>query len=93
MRVLAVLALVIAACGSSAAATRSTTPTPSVSPLATTPACPITTIRDAAGVVTADGKTGILGNAWNPGSTAMYDQLVLVRRDAHEGQQVTLRFR
>jgi len=86
-------AVLLAACSTSstadAPATRS--PPPSRSVNATTASCARTITRDASGVITGNGRFGILGDTF-ASSAQVNDSFVLVTRGATLGQQITVVF-
>lgn len=55
-------------------------------------ACAPTTSRDAAGVITANGTFGVVGDTSTPSATAMNEPLLVVRRGAVAGDRLDLRF-
>ena len=89
MRPLTALAALLVACTSPAAASPpAPTPTPTRAPAAT---CEPTRTHDAAGVVTLDGRLGIVGDTFTFGGD-MNGSFWLVRSGAVVGDRVALQF-
>ena len=86
MRAALALMLLMAGCGSSLGAADSSAPAPSAT------RCEPTSSRDAAGVLTANGTFGVLGDTAMSSATAMNEPLVIVHRGAREQDQLALRF-
>ena len=91
MRKLTLLAALLAACVSPAAASRAT-PTPSPTPTqAVAPTCEPTRSHDAAGVITPGGRFGVVGDTSTYGGD-MNGGFWLVRSGAQVGDRVALHF-
>ena len=80
------------ACSSAAGAGASTTPSQAVA-ARTKALCERTTARDPAGVVTANGTFGVVGDTFSPASLAMNEPLLIVHRGAAINDTVSLVFR
>ena len=89
----ALLAVLLAACSASSTAGAAVpgSPSPSLSGSLTAPSCARTVARDASGVITTNGRFGILGDTF-AGSAQVNDSFVLVMRGATLGQQISLVF-
>src|SRR6266849_10113836 len=87
------LAVLLAACSASSTADAPPpgSPAPSRSVSATTPSCARTVTRDPSGVITGNGRFGILGDTF-ASSAQVNDSFVLVLRGATLGQQMTVVF-
>ena len=98
VRLALALSLVLGACGSSASPGSAGSPTATASSKTASPSsssassCQPTTTRDASGVITVDGKIGVVGETSTPAATAMDEPLLIVRRGTVERDRVALRF-
>lgn len=88
MRAALALMLLVTACGPSLGASGSSAPT--LPAPATT--CEPTSNRDAAGVLTANGVFGVLGDTTMSSAIAMNEPLVIVHRGAKGQDGLALRF-
>lgn len=89
MRGALVLMLLVTACAPSLGATGSNAPTPSATSATT---CQPTSSRDAAGVLTANGVYGVLGDTSIASVIAMNEPLVIVHKGAKEQDTLALHF-
>ena len=96
MRSLILFALVAVSCASPPAATATASPAPTAATAtptrADTATCEARGRRDATGVVTVDGRTGIVGSTSTFGED-MNGTFWIVRRGAALGDQLSLQFR
>lgn len=89
------MSALLAGCGgtlSADAAQGSPSPAQGSTATATAASCAPTTSRDAAGVITANGTFGVVGDTSTPSATAMNEPLLIVRRGAVAGDRLDLRF-
>jgi hypothetical protein len=83
------LAMLLVACVNPVAASIATPTPPPTKPV---PSCEPTRARDAGGVITVDGRSGVVGDTFTDGGD-MNGTFWLVRRGAAVGDSVTLFFR
>jgi hypothetical protein len=91
MRAALFLTACLVACAPTALAAPSRSPAASAA-LDSTAGCQPTSSRDAAGVLTANGVFGVLGDTSTFSDVAMNEPLVIVRRDAKEQDTLALVF-
>jgi hypothetical protein len=92
MRPLTLLAALLVSCVSPAAASPSTSPAPTSTPTrAAAATCEPTRSHDAAGVITLDGRLGIVGDTSTFGGD-MSGGFLLVRSGAVVGDRIALHF-